>query len=249
MDETNEKTILDRRAQLSDDARSLIVNGIKTQEECKRAAVALSGFKDLKSSIKSFFKDPKASAHRTWKLICEREAEVVAPVDVAITGLTSVITEFRSAESARLEEDRKKTEEGIARLLEDDQLTRAIEAEEKGDLAQAEAILDGRDEQSALMVQPSAPGPARIEVPGFSTRERWVAECYDIRALVYFIVTGESSFSGSDKGGVPQLAREDLLPLITNDAAACRDKATQTRGPSNIPGLRFLKAESLVPKR
>ena len=137
--------------------------------------------KDMDRKIVDFFAPMKEAAHKAHAAVCAREKQSRA---VPLRGMELAQLKIRpyEAEQRRLEDEaRRKAEAEALRQLEEQRLAEAIAAEEAGDTATAEAILD----EPAPPVVPVVEVPTqRATVAGIGSRGVWRARVTDLAALV-----------------------------------------------------------------
>ena len=125
----------------------------------------------------------KEAAHKAHRAICTMESTVDAPLANLELRLKAGIKEYerreeqaRRAEEERIREELRKAQEAQAlKDAEEATLNAAIEAEEKGDVKTAEAILDAPIPQVPVYVPPVIVPSTVTKQAGISSRENWKA--------------------------------------------------------------------------
>lgn len=114
----------------------------------------ISRLQAAKKKVQDFFADPKKKAAEAHKSICNREREMLSPLEARINALKLSTQKWYAAEQARIaaEAERKRREaEEMARL--------AAEAEEQGDTATAEeATMEAVMAEASVSVAPKCAG-------------------------------------------------------------------------------------------
>lgn len=93
----------------------------------ERAAALLLPIKDMQKTIKNYFKPLKESAHKSWKVICDRENEELGKLEPIEKMLKDSMVQYQS------ELKRQADEEARRRAKEEDErrIREALEAEEE----------------------------------------------------------------------------------------------------------------------
>lgn len=194
--------------------------------------------------------DPiRESAHRTWKVAVERQKMLKAPFvagrEIADHRMgvyqaeqerrRKAAEEARRIEQERLEAEARKEalrlEEEARRAAEEATLAVAIQAEEQGDAAAAEQILEQPVFVAPVLPRPVFAPPVQVAVPqaqGVSFRSVWSAEVYDLRMLVRAVADGR----------VP-------LNAIAADMTVLNGVARSLKGNMAYPGVKAVEKRSV----
>ncbi len=134
----NDEAVLSRKVTSTElEAESII---IETDEDYNNAAEFGKRVKQEAANVISFFKDMKDDAYKAHKTICDREKQILKPLQNAEAILKRVMGEYallkeRKRKAAEAETRRLAQEEAERKLLE------AIKLEKSGDSAAAECVM------------------------------------------------------------------------------------------------------------
>lgn len=195
---------------------------IHTQEDYLSAVEFVREIKTRTATVKSFFKPLKDAAHLAHKQICDRENEVVKPLDFAEKTLKGKMSEW-TAEQERIrqekeEEARKQAKEEADRLF-----AQAGEAEANNDAISAEMLL-----QTATMVDDAA---SNIVVESAAKKVDGVSYVTD-----YEIVVKDTTKVPTDINGVC------IRPV---DVAAIKKLVKLTKGNVKIDGIEIREVKNV----
>lgn len=196
---------------------------IESQQDYERAAAFLIEIKRRAKQMKDYWKPTKEAAKTAHAQVCQREKEMLAPLEEAEKAIKASMAGYQMAvQIARLQaerEARRRQQEERDRLL-----AEAAEAEKSGDMqgamvgmAMAEMVEDMKTPSTIPFEQ------AR----GTSTRKKWRARVIDERAVPAYM------------DGI-QLRRIDLSAL--DRLAAASD------GTAQVPGVEFYQ-ETIISAR
>jgi hypothetical protein len=108
---------------------------------------------DAQKRVAEFFKPLKTAAHHAWKLLCERESAVLAPLDARDLELREAIRVFK------VEEDRRRADEERARAE-----AARVERERIAAIEAAAHEAAGENELAALVLDEAIAAPAPVVV-------------------------------------------------------------------------------------
>lgn len=185
-----------------------------------------------RKEVVAFFRPMRDPAHKAWKAICARQAQVEKPLVEAIgvyeLEIGRYVTEQQLIADRRAATDRARAEAEAKAARE----AAFDEAAEAGDDAKAEAILDNVDAEVA--VSPEASAAAQVEaaapkVKNVVTRKVWTGEVVDIRDFLIAVAEGKAP-----------------AQLIAVDKPALNRFAAQTQGTVAVPGVKFAATEKVT---
>lgn len=160
-------------------ARAFKVSDVETN------AIALERVKRLRAGergIEDHFARSKKAASDAHKEIVAAVNALIAPIAEARRIYDNSAAAYEQEERRKAEEEQRRLQEKARKDEEERQLLAAIDAEERGDQAEAKAIME---EPVVTPVVTVAPQVARVE--GVSSRTNWSAEVTDLLALVRYV--------------------------------------------------------------
>ena len=148
---------------------------IESQQDYERAAAFLTEIKRRAKQMKDYWKPTKEAAKAAHTQVCQREKEMLAPLEEAEKVIKKNMAGYQMAvEIARVQaeqEAKKLQQEDRDRLLQE-----AAEAEKSGDV------------QGAMVEDMKAPTPVQFEqAKGTSTRKKWRARVVDAKAVPAYV--------------------------------------------------------------
>jgi hypothetical protein len=153
---------------------------VETAEDMNIASAMRDKIKERQGAIKDFMKPLVDAAHKAHKALTTRRGELLKPFEEAEASLNKKMVDWQTAEDARLAEEQKRADE--AAILE-----HAAKAEEEGNDALAEAIVEGEVAVAAAPVEKS-------QTKGVSFVETWQFEIEDAFKIPrQFLIPDEKS--------------------------------------------------------
>ena len=195
---------------------------IKSQEDYTHAADMLRDIKTRAKEVADYWAQPKQTAAAAHKQICQREKDMLTPLDQAERVIKTTMTTYSRA----VEEARRKAEAEALRLQreEADRLLReAAEADASGDTVGAEITLNMAQMVEEMKVSQAVSAPAPVAA-GISTRKVWKARVTDPAKVPV------------EMGGLV------IRPI---DEALLNKLAVTSKGTMIIPGVEMYQEESL----
>lgn len=169
------------------------------------------------AEVKAYFAPMKEAAHQAHKQVCDRESELLKPLNDAeakIKGAMSVYAMKKAEEARKIEEaKRKAAEEEMQRKLAEAMALQAANKQE-----QANAALNQAIEQENLFVAPIVVAPSAPKTSGVSQKKDWK------------IIKVDSLCVPIEQDGVV------FRPV---DEATILRYIRQTEGKTTIPGVTF----------
>jgi hypothetical protein len=227
---------------------------ITDQASLEEAADDRAEIKRRRKLAADFFAPICDAAHKVWKTAVAKRDEVLAPYDEADKAYSRAMGSYEQEQTRIREEEARRVREETERLQREEQaraaaerkrledqaneskLERAVQAEERGDTATADRILE-----EPVVVPPVAPRPIFVPRPptaapppaakGVSFRDNWKAEVVNLLELVQAVAKGEQ----------PITYLQADMPAINAVARALKDE-------TRIPGV-TVKNERLAPQR
>lgn len=196
---------------------------IESQQDYERAAAFLIEIKRRAKQMKDYWKPTKEAAKAAHAQVCQREKEMLAPLEEAEKAIKTSMAGYQMAvQTARLQaeqEARRRQQEERDRLL-----AEAAEAEKSGDMQGAMVGMA----MAEMVEDMKAPDTIQFEqARGTSTRRRWRARVIDERA-------------------VPAYAGDVEIRRI--DQSALDRLAAMSKGTAQIPGVEFYQ-ETIISAR
>lgn len=188
-----------------------------------RHAVALDCIKQLRAGekrIAEHFEPTRKHLDAAKKELLAFRDGLVGPIAEARAIYDRKAAEYEAAERVKAEAEERRLQDLARKQEEDRKLYEAMEAEEAGDKAGAEAIINEPIEAPVVRV---APAVAKVE--GVSTRTNWRAEIHDVKACLRHMLDHEEFHAALE-------AAKPFLTIIMNRLAVAQ------RDGLRIPGVR-----------
>ena len=138
--------------------------------------------RDGEKRIADYFEPARKAADAAKKEILAARDGLIAPIAAARSIYDQKAGAYEQEERRKAEDEQRRLQAQARKEEEERALLAAIEAEESGDAAQAEAILA---EPVSVPVVSVAPQVAKVE--GVSSRTAWSAEVHDVEALIKYV--------------------------------------------------------------
>lgn len=142
---------------------------VETKADMETASGMREAIKDRHKGITAFMKPLVDAAHKAHKALTTRRSDLLKPLDEAETILNKKMVAWQVAEEARLAEEQKKLDEQA-------KLEAAIQAEEEGNEALSEAIIENQ-------IPVTAPPVEKAKTSGVSFVETWTYEIEDVTKI------------------------------------------------------------------
>lgn len=164
-------------------------------ESYKLASGAVLSLDEMIKKIKMYWKGPKEKAHQTWKEICAKENEMLAPVEFHRKELNTKIRVFlteqeriKREEQARIDAERRKQEEAERAKL----VKAADKAEKKGDEEKAGALREQAESVYVppVIVQGEVDKTTRMDGGTVSTKKDIGIDIVDIKLVLSHVING-----------------------------------------------------------
>ena len=141
-----------------------------------------------KQEVEKFYKEIKLKIDAIKKPVLEDEKKDVGALDAEKSRLGSLTLVYnRKVEAERREADRI-AREAAEKAAQDEQLARAIELEESGDLEQAAALLDEPVQAAPVFTQAAAP----VRMTGQVAKKTYSAKVTNLMDLVKAVAEGKA---------------------------------------------------------
>jgi hypothetical protein len=150
-------------------------------------AAALERIKRLRAGekgIEDHFARSKKAASDAHKEIVAAVNALIGPIAEARRIYDAGAAAYEQEERRKADEEQRRLQEKARREEEERQLAAAQEAQDRGDTAEAEAIVSEQVSAPVITVQPQV---AKVE--GVSNRTTWSAEVHDLHELVKYVAT------------------------------------------------------------
>jgi hypothetical protein len=142
---------------------------METAGDMEVASAMRGAIKDRQSAIKGLLEPFIKAAHALHKSHTTRRKEIIAPLEEAEGILNKKMVAWQTAEEARIAEEQKKLDEQA-------KLDAAVEAEQEGNEALAEAIIEDQ-------VPVTAPPVEKAKTNGVNFSNTWTYEITDESAI------------------------------------------------------------------
>jgi hypothetical protein len=187
---------------------------ITNNQDFELAGSMLVELKTYAKRVEEYWAEPKKSAHKAWKDICDREKAMLDPLNKAEKLIKGKMAEYQREQEAKeraiREELERRQREEAERLLKE-----AQEKEASGDILGADLAL-----AQAELMESAAPVATiqQASAAGVSSRKVWKARVVD-ESLVPIEVAG--------------------VVIRPVDLSALNNLAKATKGKAKIPGVEF----------
>lgn len=194
---------------------------VRTQEHHQLGQEILHRIADAQRKVQEHYKNSKDLAFQTHRQICADEAKLLKPLTEARTIVSQKCARYEQEARERAEDERRELEAAEARKQAERALAAAQEAQDAGDGAAAEAILEAAvsDDPPRVVVKPEV---AKVE--GVSLRWNYTAEVHDLLSLVRHVAN-----------------RPELLNLIKPNSTAINGLARAHKDNFKVAGCRLIK--------
>lgn len=169
---------------------------IGTDDQLSKAGEIGKLLRDMKKTIVEHYSPIKKSMDAAKKVVLDKEKADLAPIEEAISRLSSMSTTYLTAkERARQEEERRlrAIEEEKARKEQERLLAQSAKAEEKGKTEKAEALLEKAEDVYVAPVHVAATGPIRSDSATTSGTKDLAVEVINLKAFVCELVAQDSN--------------------------------------------------------
>lgn len=196
---------------------------IESQQDYERAAAFLTEIKRRAKQMKDYWKPTKEAAKAAHTQVCQREKEMLAPLEEAEKVIKKNMAGYQIAvEIARVQaeqEAKKLQQEERDRLLQE-----AAEAEKSGDVQGAMVSMA----MAEMVEDMKAPAPVQFEqAKGTSTRKKWRARVVDAKAVPAYV---------------------DGIEVRSINMSVLDNLARMSKGTAQIPGVEFYQ-ETIISAR
>lgn len=204
-----------------DEAQSLAEQAqafaIVTVRDADIAAAFRGGIVKRRKAIEAWFAEPVAAAHAAHMALTTRRSEAIAPFAEPESIINAKLGAWRTEQLHLLREAQAQAADKARRLAEERQLAQALAAEQRGEAARAEAILNAPP--PLTVVAPVAMAPAKVAGIAF------VAPGYDYELVDFEAVPSQFKML---------------------DDKAIRGVLRALKGAAAIPGLRIYEGAPRV---
>ena len=181
-----------------------------------QAGELLKSLKGLQIQINETFDAPIRAAHAAHKAVLAAKDKHMAPVAEAERIVKPKLAVYAQEQETRRLEEQKRLEAESRKKSEDEALAQAIEAENSGNKAAAEALL------SSPIQTPPVVLPKQTKINGVYFRTKWSGTVTDKMALIKAVAAGQAPAG-----------------LLSENPTAIRQFAESTQGAACVPGIRF----------
>jgi hypothetical protein len=203
--------------------RALAFPEIKTPQDFDMAGNLTLALNDARKEVVAFFKPQKYNLDQAKKTILDKEKEMLAPLEKALSFLEPKVAQYLREQRRIREEAQEKAREDARKKAEEELLARATKAESEGHAEVAQAILE------EPVVVKSVERVAEVpKVRGIATMEVWKARVTSLPLLIKAVC-------------------EDKAPIgcLTADMVFLGKEAKATKGASPWPGVEFFSEDSV----
>lgn len=163
---------------------------VKDQGEHATALTMLKAIAVAERRVVDLFKDAKAAAHAAHKAITTAEKKLLDPLQQATKIVWAKCNTFGLEQQRIAAEAQRKAQEAARQAEEERQLLEAVEAEQSGDAAAAQEILE------AEVVVPEVKVEAAVaHVEGISSRTNYNCEVIDKAELIRYVAANLDQWS------------------------------------------------------
>ena len=186
-------------------------------------------FKTAQANVKGITEHmagPIEDAHTKHKKLTTLRARLLKPFNELIGDSKRAIGTYSAEQQRIADETQRKANIAAQKVLDDDKLAQAEQAQNEGNSEQADAIL----EAPTAAVCVDVGGPAKID--GVHTRDKWDVEVYDLKKLF--------AAYGSGATTIPQLDEKQMDKLIS--VLQLTKLAGALKSNFNVPGCKAVKS-------
>jgi hypothetical protein len=217
MSETEERNLVSLEKEIQVMPKNALDLEIKSDEDLSIAAQQLKSIKTTRAKVNEYFDEMIERWHLGHKAELARKKQFSQPLDVA----EKCIKEKMAVRQMQIENEQREAQrllqEQADKAAAEEQLQKAIEAEEAGDVEVAESILNEPTTPALTLPVKKAFVPQ-----GVSYRDNWKGRVTDPALLMKAIV----------KGFAP-------ANLMAPDLSALNSLAKSSRGSLTVPGVVF----------
>jgi len=211
-----------------------VVNPVTTQannlqvtspEEYTSAVDYLKEIKSVQKKVSEYFSDIKKKTHEAWKSICQKENNLLTPLQQAEVTIKKKVLLFQR------EEEKKRREEQARLQAEADEKARKEKErlEKRADTLKTPELKEQAQQMAENTIAPNI--HVESELPkekGISTSTTWKAKVTDKRKFV------EASINDAN-----------ILAMIDIDLQALNRIAKATKGQMQYPGIEFYQEQNI----
>lgn len=174
-------------------AEALVINSPETMRGANTFLLSCS---TMGKRIKAYWQDTKDAAYRSWKGICDKEAEMLRIPDRAKGIVENKLRDYRDEERRKAAEEQRKADEARRKeeqRLKDSELKKAEKALDKGNEAKAEEHLERADQVFVppVEVAPTVAKTERTDLGAITGVMDTVVELTSMRELARAVADGE----------------------------------------------------------
>ena len=217
-----------RRIKLQKDINQLVLDASKitqvtTPEELENANNAGRVLQASTKEVELFYKPLKQQVDAFKAPLLAHEKEFAGPIDAEKKRLGGLITTYNQDQERKRQEEERKAREEADRVAREEQLARAVELEQSGDVEAAEQVLNEPIMAAPVVIQAEAP----VKMAGQVTRMTYSATVTDFKALLRAVVEGKAPLS-----------------CVVADESYLNSKARLEKDGFNVPGVRLNRTPS-----
>lgn len=180
-----QKTTATLEEEMRDSINSLSLVVVTDPETAKAADERRKHIVNLEKRVAEYWGPIKTSAHKTWKGLCAKEAEMLEPLAVKKAKQIVLAKTWAEEQEKIRREAEEKAQAEAKRLAEEEALKTAEELEKGGMKVEAEEVI-GNIEVPQVTVQTSVPSGL-----GQMLKNNYSAQVTDIMALAKAVIEGK----------------------------------------------------------
>lgn len=207
--------VVEKALAYPDQARSLRITDAGTYQA---ACDFLMGIKALRAEIADTFEPHVKRAHEAHKALLKEQKDAEAPLIEAERIAKAALVVYDQEQERIRRDEQRRLQEQLRREEEERRLAEAVDLEQAGEQAEADALISAPVDVPVVAVAPMTP-----KVSGISYRETWSAEVTDLAALVAYVAR-HSQFAG----------------LLSPNMPALNGQARSLKGQLQIPGVKAI---------
>src|SRR3990167_5902340 len=167
---------------------------IATAPDYERAAGFLQGIKALRAEIETTFAEPIRTAFAAHKAAVAAKKRHDAPLDEAEGLVKRAMVGYKAEEERKAQALQAKLQAQDRAQEEAQRLDDAVQAESRGQTAEAEALLETPGHLPPVIVPANVP-----KVDGISFRETWHGEVVHLAALIQAVAKGQAPMRSEER--------------------------------------------------
>lgn len=227
VNETEVATIENKAANEANElARDVAAFVIASPEDADTLASIRGEIQARQKAVEDWFREPVEAAHKAHKALTTRRAEALAKFSEPLRIANQKLAAWNQEQARLRREAEEAAERERQRLMDEERIRKATEAEAAGDDHLAERIVSGSTPVAVPHVPVAAPAPRKVA--GVSFVRKFRAEVVDVHALVRAVA-----------------AKPEWMSLLTVNTTALNKMVSALGDALVIPGVRVVEEQQV----